>query len=77
MASPETRYVIWVMPIDSDYGANTPREAAEAARKIQLDPESAATVFNVATDEQFQFIESVLRTGTAEIDLDVPAAVPT
>lgn len=42
---PETkRYrVEWAIDIE----AKTPREAAEIARKIQLDPDSLATVFDV------------------------------
>lgn len=38
--------VTWEIDIDAD----SPKEAAEKARHIQLDPESMATVFEVFAD---------------------------
>ena len=39
-------YVTWDIDVDTDV-ATTPRKAAEEAQKIQRDPHSTATIFNV------------------------------
>ncbi len=47
----KTYLVQWSIDIE----AETPREAAEKAREIQLDPESIATVFRVMDFESDKF----------------------
>lgn len=48
---PKKYLVEWAINIDEEDGGVDPRSAAEAALRIQRDPESIATVF-VVTDEQ-------------------------
>lgn len=45
--------VVWEIDID----ANSPKEAAEEARRIQLDPESEAVVFDIFYQDETTHID--------------------
>jgi hypothetical protein len=61
--------VIWEIDIDAD----SPREAAEKAREIQLRPHSIATLFNIierkAGDDLNDWSE-IIASRTVEVDLN-------
>lgn len=59
-----TYRVVWEIDIDAD----TPKEAAEEALRIQRDPESIAIFFKVATRNEF-FADEIVLGPFQEIDL--------
>jgi hypothetical protein len=57
-----TYRVMWKIDID----AETPREAAERAHKIMLNPESTATVFEVEEEQDIHIIDVLDEEGADE-----------
>jgi hypothetical protein len=53
---------MWKIDID----AETPREAAERAHKIMLNPESTATVFEVEEEQDIHIIDVLDEEGADE-----------